>query len=207
VTHLGDLACALVDGELGAEARDEARAHVASCAPCQIEVAQQRHVKRRLHAVARADAVDPCNSLLAKLRAIPDAAQRGCDLPLDEAAPGALTLGLEGVRRSGRRLSGRRAPSWPGRSRPARRTAPSAAVRPNLARRAGPRTVAAAGLAASVMVGLGGGVTGSSASGSGAPTQLPQTSASPSTAQSVSLDIPAPRPYVRTAVSVVYRRP
>jgi len=46
--HLGDLAAALVDGELGHDARDRALAHLAGCLECRAEVESQRRLKARL---------------------------------------------------------------------------------------------------------------------------------------------------------------
>ncbi|MFL6138540.1 MAG: anti-sigma factor family protein [Frankiaceae bacterium] len=46
--HLGERAAALVDGELGAQARDLALAHLARCDDCRAEVAVQRRLKARL---------------------------------------------------------------------------------------------------------------------------------------------------------------
>jgi hypothetical protein len=48
--HLGILVSALVDGELGHEARDRALAHVAHCAQCRAELDAERQVKDRLAA-------------------------------------------------------------------------------------------------------------------------------------------------------------
>lgn len=50
--HLGDLAAALVDGELGHDARDRALAHLATCSVCRDEVAAQRRLKGRLRGLA-----------------------------------------------------------------------------------------------------------------------------------------------------------
>lgn len=46
--HLGDLAAALVDGELGHDARDRALAHLAHCVACRAEVDDQRRAKALL---------------------------------------------------------------------------------------------------------------------------------------------------------------
>jgi anti-sigma factor RsiW len=48
VSHLGARAAALVDGELGHEARDRALSHLASCASCRAEVVAQRALKQQL---------------------------------------------------------------------------------------------------------------------------------------------------------------
>jgi anti-sigma factor RsiW len=46
--HLGDRAAALVDGQLGHDARDRALAHLARCTQCQQEVELQRRLKAAL---------------------------------------------------------------------------------------------------------------------------------------------------------------
>ena len=53
MTHLGDRVSALVDGELGHEARERALAHVAHCADCRAELAAERAVKGLLAARQR----------------------------------------------------------------------------------------------------------------------------------------------------------
>jgi anti-sigma factor RsiW len=49
--HLGELAAALVDGELDHDARDRVLAHLAHCAPCRAEVDDQRRAKAVLSAL------------------------------------------------------------------------------------------------------------------------------------------------------------
>ncbi|WP_239380935.1 MULTISPECIES: zf-HC2 domain-containing protein [unclassified Frankia] len=46
--HLGKQIAPLVDGQLDHDGRDRALAHIASCASCQWEVAELRHLKARL---------------------------------------------------------------------------------------------------------------------------------------------------------------
>jgi anti-sigma factor RsiW len=46
--HLGDLAAGLVDGQLAPGVRDRALRHVAQCARCRDEVAEQEHLKSEL---------------------------------------------------------------------------------------------------------------------------------------------------------------
>lgn len=116
MTHLGDRVSALVDGELGHEARDRALAHVAHCASCRAALDAERAVKERL-----AGAPDPTVSsqLTARLVAL---AEPGAPLPPRERAmplaPLVPTLPPLGRRpRAGRPGAGRRDG---GRSRPRR---------------------------------------------------------------------------------------
>jgi anti-sigma factor RsiW len=64
---LGDKAAALTDGELGAEARDAALAHLVRCDGCRDDVAGQRRLKARLGELA--DPVLPAG-LLDRLHAM-----------------------------------------------------------------------------------------------------------------------------------------
>ncbi len=75
MSHLGDRISALVDGELGHEARDRALAHVAHCPSCHELLDDERAVKQAL-AAARAPA--PPSALLDSLTAI---ALPGAPLP------------------------------------------------------------------------------------------------------------------------------
>ena len=50
MTHLGPRISALVDGELGHEARDRALAHVAHCPTCRESLESERAVKDLLAA-------------------------------------------------------------------------------------------------------------------------------------------------------------
>jgi hypothetical protein len=79
MSHLGDLAAAVVDGELGHDARDRALAHLAGCLPCRAEVDAQRRIKARLGAMERSDVP---STLAARLAAVPGAA-----LPSPPAVP------------------------------------------------------------------------------------------------------------------------
>ncbi len=65
--HLGDRVSALVDGELGHEARDRALAHVAHCAACRQQLDDERAIKERLSA---APTPDPSNAMVAGLLAL-----------------------------------------------------------------------------------------------------------------------------------------
>jgi hypothetical protein len=189
VTHLGDLVCALTDGGLGDDAREQALAHVAVCGPCNRQAADQRRVKTLLATTNSAPMPTP--DLLGRLLLIPEVAQVEHDL-----------------RRSrSRRLLGRTAPSRaPVRLVGARRPASRATGAPRSSGRVRVRSVAAAGFAASVVVGLGGAVSGSSAVSAGAQTG-PTLSVSSGTSVGIPIDAAVHRPGSRVAVAVVYRRP
>lgn len=66
--HLGDRLAALVDGELGHDARERVLAHVATCAKCKGEVDAQRRLKS---AFAQAAPPLPSESFLARLQGLP----------------------------------------------------------------------------------------------------------------------------------------
>ncbi|MEU9555913.1 anti-sigma factor family protein [Streptomyces fumanus] len=66
--HLGDRLSALVDGELGHDARERVLAHVATCAKCKAEVDAQRRLK---NVFAEAAPPAPSESLLARLQGLP----------------------------------------------------------------------------------------------------------------------------------------
>jgi hypothetical protein len=203
VTHLGDLVCVLIDDELGGDAYDHAVGHLDECAQCRRDVAGQRWVKAQLtqaRPAAMPDAV-----LLARLLQIPES---------DDAGPGSQSSRefglagepwlsgqsrLSGSIRSGsvrsRRLLGRTPPS-----RPLRTGQPAY-------RRTRTRTVAAAGFAASVVVGFSGAVSGSAAVSSGVGASATTPSAFSVAALGAPISAVIPRPSVRLAASVVYRRP
>jgi anti-sigma factor RsiW len=67
VSHLGHRVAAVVDGELGHEARDKALAHVAHCSECRAELASQRAVKELL---VSAPAPEPSPALVEALLAL-----------------------------------------------------------------------------------------------------------------------------------------
>jgi anti-sigma factor RsiW len=188
VTHLGDQVCVLIDGELVGDAHDQVAAHLAECGHCRRAVADFRRVKALVAEVD--DRGEPAPDFIGRLLMIP---------AFESAEPLART-----PRRSrSRRLLGRSAPS-----RPLKTGVPA----PN--RRPRNRTVAAAGFAASVVVGLGGAISGSAAvtatagsvgaAGPTAPTTLPATALSAIAEPALAV---VPRPGGRVAVSVVYRRP
>jgi len=196
----------LIDGELTADAHEQALAHLAECGQCWRAAADYRRVKALVAAVD--DCSDPSPDFLGRLLTIPkiearqagQAGQLGQVERSDEAGP---PIGHAPSRPRSRRLLGRTAPS-----RPLKTGVPATNRRPRN------RTVAAAGFAASVVVGLGGAISGSAAitatagsvgaPGPSAPTTLPTNAVS-------LVAIPAgavvPRPSGRVAVSVVYRRP
>ncbi|MFF8030161.1 anti-sigma factor family protein [Streptomyces sp. NPDC016626] len=66
--HLGDRLSALVDGELGHDARERVLAHVATCAKCKVEVDAQRRLK---NVFAEAAPPPPSESFLARLQGLP----------------------------------------------------------------------------------------------------------------------------------------
>ncbi|MGW6293204.1 zf-HC2 domain-containing protein [Streptomyces sp. NPDC055058] len=66
--HLGDRLSALVDGELGHDARERVLAHVATCAKCKAEVDAQRRLK---NVFAEAAPPPPSESFLARLQGLP----------------------------------------------------------------------------------------------------------------------------------------
>lgn len=68
--HLGELAAALVDGELGPAARELALAHLARCDACHAEVIAQRRLKARLGEL-RGGVTGLPPDLAARLAAIP----------------------------------------------------------------------------------------------------------------------------------------
>jgi hypothetical protein len=191
VTHLGDLVCVLIDDELGGDAYDHAVMHLDECAQCRRDVATQRWVKAQLaqaQPAAMPDAV-----LLARLLQIPESN----DVRPDPRS--SRQLRMPGELRSGslrsRRFVGRTPPS-----RPLRTGQPAY-------RRTRTRTVAAAGFAASVVVGFSGAISGSAAVSSGVGASATTPSAFSPAALGTPISAVLPRPNVRLAASVVYRRP
>ncbi|MEU9356040.1 zf-HC2 domain-containing protein [Streptomyces griseoloalbus] len=89
--HLGDRLSALVDGELGHDARERVLAHVATCAKCKAEVDAQRRLK---NVFAAAAPPPPSESFLARLQGLPAGGDLG-----DGASPlggGGLPGGTSG---------------------------------------------------------------------------------------------------------------
>ncbi|MFF4487304.1 anti-sigma factor family protein [Streptomyces sp. NPDC001544] len=99
--HLGDRLSALVDGELGHEARERVLAHLATCARCKAEADAQRRLK---NVFAEAAPPPPSESLLARLQGLPgggDADGGGSPSPGGFSARAADT-GVFGVSRGER---------------------------------------------------------------------------------------------------------
>lgn len=67
--HLGELAAALVDGELDHSARERAQRHLAHCGDCRAEVDAHRSLKSRLARLS-ADAPQPGHALTDRLLAL-----------------------------------------------------------------------------------------------------------------------------------------
>ncbi|MFH8406478.1 anti-sigma factor family protein [Streptomyces sp. NPDC018019] len=66
--HLGDRLAALVDGELGHDARERVLAHLATCGKCKAEADDQRQLKNVFAATAPPG---PSEGLLARLQGLP----------------------------------------------------------------------------------------------------------------------------------------
>ncbi|MGV9990436.1 anti-sigma factor family protein [Streptomyces sp. NPDC003374] len=91
--HLGDRLSALVDGELGHDARERVLAHVATCPKCKAEVDAQRRLK---NVFAEAAPPPPSESFLARLQGLPGGGAGGDGPPLGgRGFPGGLP-GLPG---------------------------------------------------------------------------------------------------------------
>ncbi len=69
-SHLGDIVAALVDGELGVDARDRALSHAAGCSRCKADVDAQRQLKATLRGTT-VETVSAEFFLLASLLEIP----------------------------------------------------------------------------------------------------------------------------------------
>jgi len=207
MTHLGDTASALVDGELAGlddHARAHALAHLAGCATCRADVDAERRIRARLRAASAVQPPLPAG-LSASLRAI----------AVTDGGVGTHAAGLAGLAGSGRPAvtPGPTSPSAAG-------VAPKATDRrprgrddsrgPGRHRRSRVRYAAVAGLAASVMVGLGGGsIVGAAGTAARAPSGPgPASSVETVSTTTVSGDSrPVVQPNNRISLSVVYRRP
>ncbi|CAL9446494.1 zf-HC2 domain-containing protein [Streptomyces sp. enrichment culture] len=103
--HLGDRLSALVDGELGHDARERVLAHVATCAKCKAEVDAQRRLK---NVFAEAAPPPPSESFLARLQGLPAGGDLGGPPSAGEGPPGGAsgrfgtTSGAFGTRRGER---------------------------------------------------------------------------------------------------------
>ncbi|MEU1119334.1 zf-HC2 domain-containing protein [Streptomyces sp. NPDC005879] len=80
--HLGDRLAALVDGELGHDARERVLAHLATCPMCKTEADAQRRLK---NVFAQAAPPPPTESFLARLQGLPGG---GSDPSGGPGAPG-----------------------------------------------------------------------------------------------------------------------
>lgn len=90
--HLGDRLSALVDGELGHDARERVLAHVATCPKCRAEVDAQRRLK---NVFAKTAPPAPSESFLARLQGLPGGGDTdGGGSPLDG---GGFSDGLAGL--------------------------------------------------------------------------------------------------------------
>jgi hypothetical protein len=87
--HLGDRLSALVDGELGHEARERVLAHLATCTKCKAEADEQRRLKNVFAEVAPPP---PSESFLARLQGLP-----GGDPDSDSPRLGRGSFGTSGV--------------------------------------------------------------------------------------------------------------
>ncbi|WP_215448856.1 anti-sigma factor [Streptomyces sp. ATCC 21386] len=94
--HLGDRLSALVDGELGHEARDRVLAHLATCAKCKSEADEQRRLK---NVFAEAAPPPPSESFLARLQMLPAGGDGDGGSPLSGGFGGRLggTAGGRGL--------------------------------------------------------------------------------------------------------------
>ncbi|MDQ0774690.1 hypothetical protein QF026_003156 [Streptomyces aurantiacus] len=86
--HLGDRLSALVDGELGHEARERVLAHLATCTKCKSEADEQRRLKSVFAEVAPPP---PSESFLARLQGLPGGGDPGSDS--DDDSPDSSRLG------------------------------------------------------------------------------------------------------------------
>ncbi|MGY3203913.1 anti-sigma factor family protein [Streptomyces sp. TE5632] len=113
--HLGDRLSALVDGELGHDARERVLAHVATCAKCKTEVDAQRRLK---NVFAKAAPPPPSESFLARLQGLPAGGDLGGGSPLgggglpgDPSGPHGRIPGVFGTGSRGERFEFAYAPS------------------------------------------------------------------------------------------------
>ncbi|HMA45987.1 MAG TPA: anti-sigma factor [Frankiaceae bacterium] len=89
--HLGELATALVDGQLDHDRRDWALAHLAHCARCQAEVDVQRRLKARLAALREPSLPADLAGRLLALRTTPVAPSPSRSVPGFPAPPAPKT--------------------------------------------------------------------------------------------------------------------
>ncbi|MFJ7066896.1 anti-sigma factor family protein [Streptomyces sp. NPDC101115] len=94
--HLGDRLAALVDGELGHDARERVLAHLATCARCKAEADAQRTLKNVFASTAPPP---PSEGLLARLQGLPGGSS-------DQGGPFDDLLRGDGMRSGGMRSGG-----------------------------------------------------------------------------------------------------
>ncbi|MFF0221018.1 anti-sigma factor family protein [Streptomyces sp. NPDC004629] len=97
--HLGDRLSALVDGELGHDARERVLAHLATCARCKAEADAQRQLK---NVFAESAPPPPSESFLARLQGLPGSGGPDGGSPLEGGLPGGSTPGVFGAGREDR---------------------------------------------------------------------------------------------------------
>ncbi|GAB3180493.1 anti-sigma factor family protein [Streptomyces incanus] len=118
--HLGDRLSALVDGELGHDARERVLAHIATCAKCKSELDAQRRLKS---VFAKAAPPPPSESFLARLQGLPADGDLGGGSPLGGGGlPGDPPVRLGGM--PGAFGTGRRGERFEFAYTPARRPSP-----------------------------------------------------------------------------------
>ncbi|MEV5881705.1 zf-HC2 domain-containing protein [Streptomyces sp. NPDC052020] len=103
--HLGDRLAALVDGELGHDARERVLAHVATCPKCKAEVDAQRRLK---NVFAQAAPPPPSESFLARLQGLPGASGDDGGSPLGGGGLPDERVGLPGRHGGAGLFGGRR---------------------------------------------------------------------------------------------------
>lgn len=116
--HLGDRLSALVDGELGHDARERVLAHVATCVKCKSEVDAQRRLK---NVFAHVPPPPPSESLLSRLQGLPAVGDLGGGPP-DGRTPGGPPVRFGGM--PGAFGTGRRGERFEFDRPPARRSSP-----------------------------------------------------------------------------------
>ncbi|MFC8916426.1 anti-sigma factor family protein [Streptomyces sp. NPDC057116] len=92
--HLGDRLAALVDGELGHDARERVLAHLATCPKCKAEADAQRRLK---NVFAQAAPPPPSEGLLARLQGLPGGSPGGDDDGSGPFGPRSGRFGGDGV--------------------------------------------------------------------------------------------------------------
>ncbi|MFE0765887.1 anti-sigma factor family protein [Streptomyces smyrnaeus] len=112
--HLGDRLAALVDGELGHDARERVLAHLATCQGCKAEADAQRRLK---NVFADAAPPPPSAGLLARLQGLPaDSGLRAPGLDDIDRGPGAPGGSSDGEAAPGSAFAATALPGGAGRS-------------------------------------------------------------------------------------------